>query len=157
MVNRYGIPTSLFEDHRDYGDGWDHLRDALDQTVLPDQIIDFIKKRPELRNQKPSLNLLNQALATFLLSGNAVLTRSTRLYIASLLQRLYFSDYYSLYQKNDFSDSVQKLKDVLQKSAGLAATRAEEEIAGELGVTVEALRKRLQRTRRSVGSLRQPT
>jgi hypothetical protein len=80
-----------------------------------------------------------------LIAEDEDLTMDTRLYIAQLLQRLYFTDTHAYLVKYNFALSVQSLKDLLQQSPGLSATKAEEEIAKGLGVEVDALRKRLQR------------
>jgi hypothetical protein len=146
LFKRYTPAYFTFHDDTEFGkDGWEHVRDAMDEGLLPEQVMAFIKERSWLRGRKPSLNLFNMALADFLIIEKENLTRNTRLYIAGLLYRLYFPEDYSIWQKSSFASSVQELKDFLRDYARLPAEKAEKEIAEGLGITVDALRKRLQR------------
>jgi hypothetical protein len=95
-----------------------------------------------------------------LVASNEPLTREVRDYIATELQRLYFPgppNHDQTYLLGTYPDRDQErraeymsaalLKQQLRRT-GMSATEAEQDVADELGLSVDALRQRLKRGRK---------
>jgi hypothetical protein len=140
-------------------------REMLQQRVIQDQLDRFSRDEPLPNPAKSRLpdQVFKWQCAVFrkyeiddegaaviqLLASDDDLDRETRDFIASELERLYFPagpkpEPEPNREQAEFAASIRKLKTFLQKN-GLPAGEAEQEIAGALKITVEALRKRLQR------------